>query len=164
MPAVVTLRPARTEDAPAMARVFETAVLVRGQGAYGPRELAAWAAQGSAARFAAMLADPAKRLLAAETKAGLVGLAGLEGAEVILVYTAPDAPPGTGRQLLTAVEALARDSGQDALTLTASRNALSFYLRGGYRILSLAVRTLPGGEALPVCLMAKTLSDGFHTE
>ena len=40
-----------------MARVFETAVLVRGQGAYGPRELAAWAAQGSAARFAAMMHD-----------------------------------------------------------------------------------------------------------
>ena len=147
-----------------MARVFETAVLVRGRGAYGPRELAAWAAQGSAARFAAMLADPAKRLLAAETEAGLVGLAGLEGNEVILVYTEPTAPPGTGRRLLAAVEALARDLGRDVLTLTASRNALSFYLRSGYHILSPAVRTLPGGEALPVCLMAKTLSGGFHAE
>ena len=93
-----------------------------------------------------MLADPAKRLVAAETEAGLVGLAGLEGAEVILVYTAPDAPPGTG-QLLTAVEALARDSSHGALTLIASRNALSFYLHGGYRIWDNRLESLIKGGA-----------------
>lgn len=147
-----------------MARLFEASILSRARGAYGPGELAAWAAQGSIARFAAMLTDPAKQLLAAETDGGMVGLGGLEDAELILLYTAPDAPPGTGTSLLAAVEALAREQGQTALTLTASRNALSFYLRRGYRILAPASRSLPGGESLPVCLMAKALARGFHAQ
>jgi hypothetical protein len=164
MPAVVNLRPAWPEDAPALARVFETAVLTRACGAYGPRELAAWAARGSVERFAAMLADPAKQLLAAETAGELTGLAGLEGTEVSLLYTAPEASPGTGTSLLAAVEALARNQGRTALSLTASRNALRFYLRHGYRILAPASRPLPGGVSLPVCLMGKSLVAAIHAE
>jgi putative acetyltransferase len=160
--AALCLRPAVTADAVALAEVYATAVLSRGRGHYGPRELAAWAAQGSAARFAAMLADPAKRLLAAELDRRLVGLAGLEGDQCILLYAAPTAPPGTGTALLAAVEALARDRGLAVLSLTASRNAVPFYLRRGYAILTVASRPLPGGVALPVCLMAKELAGLIH--
>ena len=154
----ITVRPAGPADASAMAAVFAAAVAVRARDAYGPRERAAWAAQGTAERFASMLADPNKTLLAAEVRERLVGLAGIEGCEVALLYAAPDAPAGTGTTLLAAVEALARTRGIEALHLTASRNALSFYLRRGYAIIRLASRPLPGDVSLPVCLMAKSLT------
>lgn len=151
------VRPAGAGDASAMAEVFAAAVLTRGLSFYGPRELAAWAAQGSAERFAAMLADPARQLVAAEVEERLVGLAGLEGSEVGLLYAAPNAPAGTGTTLLAAVEALAREQGTRALTLIASRSALSFYLKRGFAIVKPARRPLAGGVSLPVCLMVKTL-------
>ena len=140
-----------------MARVFAAAIEAKARDSYGPRERAAWIARGTAERLAAMAADPAHRLLAAEAETSLVGLAGLRHGEVSLLYAAPDAPPGTGTRLLAAVEALARETGLSGLTLTASRNALSFYLRQGYRIVHLAARPLPGGVSLPVCLMVKAL-------
>lgn len=158
----LAVRPAGPGDAPAMAAVYAAAVRAGGLGHYGPRELDAWADQGTAERFAAMLADPAKTLLVAAAGGLVVGLAGLEATEVILLYAAPVAPPGTGTLLLAAVEGLARNRGLDALTLTSSRNALRFYLRRGFAILSPAVRELPGGAALPVCLMAKSLVDPVH--
>ena len=160
--AAVRLRPAGPADAAAMATVFAAAVLTRGRGHYGPRELAAWAAQGTADRFSAMLADPAKRLVAAEAGRVLVGLAGIERSEVSLLYAAPEAAPGTGTALLAAVEALAREQGAEALSLIASRNAVPFYLRRGYAILKLASRPLPGGVSLPVCLMGKALAAYVH--
>ena len=52
---------------------------------------------------------------------------------------------------------LAREMGLTGLTLCSSRNALSFYLRHGYAIVTMASRPLPGGVSLPVCLMAKTI-------
>lgn len=159
-PAGLSVRPAGAEDVPAMAGVFAAAVLTRGRGHYGPRELEAWAGRGTAGRFAAMLTAPAKTLFVAEANGTVVGLSGLEGGEVILVYAAPDAPPGTGSVLLAAVEDLARTRHIPVLTLTSSKNALRFYLGRGYGLVSLAVRELPGGAALPVCLMAKTLLPG----
>ncbi len=157
LPPNFDLRPARPADAPAMAEAFTAAIEAKARASYGPGERAAWTAQGTAERFAAMLADPAKRLFVAEAKGVVVGLAGLEGAEVILLYAAPAAPPGTGAALLDAVEAAARQNGQEALTLTSSRNALPFYLRHGFAVISLASRPLPGGVSLPVCLMLKSL-------
>ena len=85
-------------------------------------------------------------------------MAGHRGCEVSLLYAGPDAPPGTGSRLLTAIETRARESGHCGLTLTASRNALCFYLRHGYTVLRLASRPLPGGVSLPVCLMVKMLA------
>jgi|GEM_PF-2952905 len=142
-----------------MARVFAGAIEAKARDSYGPRERAAWTARGTAARFAAMVADPDHRLLVAGTEAAIVGMAGLRHGEVSLLYAAPDAPPGTGTRLLAAIEALARETGCQGLSLAASRNALSFYLRHGYEILSLASRPLPGGVSLPVCLMAKILPE-----
>lgn len=157
---VLTIRPAAAADAPALSRVFVAAIEAKAREGYGPRERAAWAARGTPQRFAAMLDDGRNTILAA-CPAGrlerICGLAGLTGFEVSLLYAAPDAPAGTGGALLAAVEALARERGLGALELCASRNALSFYLRHGYAIVSPAVRPLPGGVSLPVCLMAKPL-------
>lgn len=151
------IRPAGPQDVPAMAALFAVAIETKAGDSYGPRERAAWVARGSKERFAAMLADPANRLLVAETGEGVTGLAGLRGCELSLLYTSQTAPPGTGARLLAAVESLAREAGLTGLTLTSSRNALAFYLRHGYTVLRLASRPLPGGVSLPVCLMAKAL-------
>lgn len=155
-PAATVIRPAVSDDAPAMARVFAAAIATRARDSYGPRERAAWVARGSAARFAAMAGDRQNRLLVAEADGVVTGLAGLRGDEVSLLYAGPQAVPGTGARLLAAVEDLARSLGLPGLTLCASRNAVSFYLRHGYGIVTLASRPLPGGVSLPVCLMAKT--------
>lgn len=152
------IRPAAPGDAPAMARVFAASIEAKAGPSYGPRERAAWIARGSADRLAAMCRDPEHRLLVAEAAGGLTGLAGLRSCQVSLLYTAPEACPGTGARLLEAVEALARQAGLTGLTLTSSRNALPFYLRHGYAIVRPALRPLPGGLSLAVCLMAKPLS------
>jgi putative acetyltransferase len=152
------IRPAGPDDAQTMADVFAAAIEGKAGASYGPRERAAWVARGSAARLADMMADAKNRLLVAETNYVLTGIAGLCGCEVSLLYTSPTAAPGTGTLLLEAIEALARQLGQDGLTLTASRNALAFYHKHGYTVLRLASRPLPGGVALPVCLMAKGLT------
>ena len=151
------IRPARAEDAPAMARVFAAAIETKARDSYGPRERAAWIARGTPERFAAMLDDPRNRLFVAGPEAGIHGIAGLTGCELSLLYTTPEAAPGAGARLLAAVEALARAAGIAGLGVTASRNALPFYLRHGYTVVRLATRPLPGGVALPVCLMAKAL-------
>jgi putative acetyltransferase len=151
------IREAVPEDAPALARIFAAAIEAKARESYGPRERAAWIARGTAQRFAAMLAAPQHRLLVAHAPSGPTGFGGLTGSELSLLYAAPDAAPGTGARLLARLEDLARTSGIPALTLTASRNALSFYLRHGYAIVSPARRDLPGGLSLVVCLMAKTL-------
>ena len=70
---------------------------------------------------------------------------------------APAAPAGTGAALLAAIESLARERGIAGLQLCASRNALSFYLRHGYAIITPAKRELTPQVSLPVCLMAKSL-------
>jgi putative acetyltransferase len=153
----VCIRPAGSGDAAAMARVFTTAIEAKSQHSYGPRERAAWAAQGSLERFAAMAVTPGHILLVAEEDGIIVGLGGLCGCEVSLLYAGPEASPGTGSRMLAAIEAYARRLGLNGLTLTASRNAVPFYARRGYAIMGLASRPLPGGLALPVCLMAKPL-------
>jgi len=153
----LVLRPAAPADAPAMARVFADAIETKAGTGYGPRERAAWAARGTAPRFAAMVEDRRNSLLVAVYEERVVGVAALTACEVSLLYAAPEAPIGTGGVLLTAVEKLARQNGLTGLSLCASRNALSFYLRHGYEIVAPAVRPLPGGVSLPVCLMAKTL-------
>lgn len=152
------IRAAAPEDALPMARVFAEAIAVKAGTSYGPNERAAWTARGSASRFAAMIDDGQNALLVAEADGAVVGVAGLRGCEVSLLYTVPDAAPGTGARLLAAIEGLARQSGLAGLTLTASRNAVSFYMRCGYAIVSLGSRPLPGGVSLPVCLMAKSLA------
>lgn len=153
------IRPATIADAPRLARVFAAAIEAKARASYGPRERAAWAARGTAPRFAAMIDDGRNRLLVAEHRGLVVGVAALTACEVSLLYAAPDAPAGAGGALLAAVEGLARQAGLTGLSLCASRNALSFYLRHGYAIVAPAVRPLPGGVSLPVCLMAKTLGE-----
>lgn len=151
------IRPARPEDARAMSRVFAAAIEGKARDSYGPRERTAWIARGTPERFAAMLEDGRNRLFVAASGAAVQGIAGLTGCELSLLYTTPDAPPGTGARLLAAVEDVARAGGIAGLGVTASRNALPFYLRHGYAVVRLATRPLPGGVALPVCLMAKAL-------
>ncbi|MHC1712548.1 MAG: GNAT family N-acetyltransferase [Solidesulfovibrio sp.] len=153
------IRPAAPDDAPAMADVFAAAIEGKAGASYGPRERAAWVARGSTARLTDMMADAKNRLLVAESNYVITGIAGLCGCEVSLLYTSPTAAPGTGARLLEAIETLARQLGQDGLTLTASRNALAFYHKHGYSVLRLASRPLPGDVALPVCVMVKTLGE-----
>ncbi|KHK01312.1 GNAT family N-acetyltransferase [Desulfovibrio sp. TomC] len=151
------IRPATGQDASALARVFAAAIEDKAREAYGPRERAAWVARGTKERFAAMLADTRNTILAALCGGTICGMVSLTGFEVSLLYAAPTAPSGTGATLLAAIEALARERGIAGLQLCASRNALSFYLRHGYGIVSAARRPLADGIALSVCLMAKTL-------
>jgi len=154
----IAIRPALPADAPRLSRIFAAAIEAKARDSYGPRERAAWAARGTPAKFASMLADSRNSLLVAAMPSGIVGVGSLTDSEVSLLYVAPGAVPGTGGRLLAAVEKLARAAGLTGLTLTASRNALSFYLRHGYAIVSPARRDLGNGISLVVCLMAKGLS------
>lgn len=56
--------------------------------------------------------------------------------EIGAVYVHPDvARAGVGSAILEHLESAARDAGLEALTLTASRNAVDFYERRGYEAL-----------------------------
>jgi putative acetyltransferase len=151
------IRQAEPDDAAAMARVFAAAIETKARDSYGPRERAAWIARGTPERFRAMLSDVRNTLFVALTNGRILGVGGLTASEVSLLYTCPDAPAGTATALLRVIEDLARTRGLAGLGLTASRNALPFYLRQGYAVVRLATRPLANGVALPVCLMAKIL-------
>lgn len=151
------IRQALPDDVPAIAKVFAEAIEIKARDSYGPRERAAWAARGTAERFGEMLLEPEHRLYVAEWDGAVVGVGGLHGSEVSLLYAASQAPSGTGTRLLAWLEQQARRQGATGLSLCASRNALTFYLRHGFTVVRLANRPLPGGAALPVCLMAKVL-------
>ncbi len=128
-----TIRRARLEDAEAICSVQIAAIRGICRSCYSPTEIDGWAGKIVPNKYA----DPLQNqiLFVAQEAERVVGFSQLdpELARVKAVYVAPDAVHHrVGRALLQQVEEAAAALGIRRLSLDATLNAESFYLRAGY--------------------------------
>lgn len=152
--------PARPEHLPGICQVHREAVRGLARNHYTPGQLAAWAGAMRPAIMERALGEPDKTLLVAlEGDAAMVAGFVLFGpGEVHAMYVRPRyARQGLGTRLLSLAEDAARRRGCPRLRLTASRNAVDFYLANGFEAREETVFTLAGGLGLPCLRMDKSL-------
>lgn len=131
----VRVRRTTRDDAVAILPLHVASIRGLGPAAYDERQVEAWATKDHGPE-GYPVEDDRQRMFVAEVEeeelAGF-GQVNLDDAEVVAVYVHPDhARRGVGSALLDRLEADARDEGIDALSLTASLNAVPFYERAGY--------------------------------
>ncbi len=128
----LTIRNARAEDLPAIARIYQNAIRHSARSHYRPEQLEAWIGD-----YDAKLKNFVTRYLAlvAEAGSGIVGFVTLEPeiGRVRACYVKPGfAGRSVGGRLLEVLEEQARGLGLARLTLDASLNAAGFYRKQGY--------------------------------
>jgi len=155
----VRIRPARPEEAAAIARVMRAAV--RGQrDRYPAALLSAWGSLPALYHRWAMTAG-GERYLAAARGARLVGYAAWRGGELTALFVRPDeAGRGLGARLLARLEAEARTGGARRLRMVAALAVVPFYAAHGWRPGRPVRSPLPGGGALPARRMWKLARRG----
>jgi GNAT superfamily N-acetyltransferase len=148
------IRPARLEEAAAIARVMRAAVRAQ-RGRYPAGLLARWGRLPALYHRWAMTAGGEHYLVAA--RAGrLVGYAAWHGAELTALFVRPEeAGRGLGARLLARLETAARAAGAQRLRMVAAGAAVPFYLARGWRPGRTVRSPLPGGGALPGVRMWK---------
>lgn len=155
---MVSVRPARSEDGEELVAVHVAAIRELGATAYDPEQVAAWAANKDPDGYPVDSDDD--YFVVATLEGSVVGFGHLapEPREVQAVYVHPDhARVGCGSALLEHLEATARDAGLERLALLASRNAVGFYERHGWRGLEWVDHESTGGVVLECLRMAKEL-------
>ena len=153
----VRIRPARLDDAAALARVMRAAIRGLARGAYPPRLLAAWARLPPVYHRWAMTAG-GETLLVAVRGDRVVGYVGVRGAEVTALFVHPGAARrGIAGRLLGRVEREASRRGLRRVTVRAARSGEAFYAARGYVAVRRISVPLPGGASLPARLLAKAL-------
>lgn len=156
------VRPATTEDAPAMRALHTAAVREFGATAYDDAQVEAWAAP-DADRGGFPFDDPDHYLVVATGDGTVTGFGMLHVPEheVVSDYVHPvHARQGVGSTLLAHLEGYAQGRGFDHLELTASTNAVAFYEHHGYAVVEeteLDVDHRVEGVVLPVAVMEKPL-------
>jgi len=153
----VRIRPARLDDAAALARVMRAAIRGLARGAYPPRLLAAWARLPPVYHRWAMTAG-GETLLVAVRGDRVVGYVGVRGAEVTALFVYPGvARRGIAARLLGRVEREAARRGVRRVTVRAARSGEAFYAARGYLPVRRISVPLPGGASLPSRLLATAL-------
>lgn len=144
---MITLRPYRGDDAPALLALFRDTIRRVNSRDYSPAQIAAWASddidtESWFGRFAGRFVP------VAEEAGRPVGFAELEAdGHIDRVYVSADYQGrGTGRQLLAAVVAEARRLGLARLFTEASITARPFFEAQGFAVLSPQVVTSRGVE------------------
>ncbi len=133
---MLTIRPARPEDAAAMLDVHHEAILSKAAGHYTQASLNEWAVGQTPeriARFEKQIADPALVILVAEAASKVVGFAVAVPASNKLrsLCVEPNAVGRVGGALLGEIERRAFET-SPVLTCDASLNAVGFYRAHGY--------------------------------
>lgn len=148
----MTLRPATTDDAPALAALARRAMKAKWEHLYRPEDFSAWLDEAhSDARTAREIADPGMRVAVIEDDAGaLVAFCKLvlcaklgrdhsdaaRPLELKQLYTAPDRiGMGLGARLMDWALAEARGAGADEIQLSVwsgNHEAQRFYARYGF--------------------------------
>lgn len=153
-PAALRIRPARLEEAAAIARVMRAAVLGQ-RGRYPARTLAAWARLPALYHRWAMSAGGERYLVAARGER-LVGYAAWRGGELTALFVRPEeAGRGLGARLLARLEAAAVAGGARRLTMVAAPGVVAWYAAQGWRRGRPVRSPLPGGGALQARRMSK---------
>jgi putative acetyltransferase len=144
---VVTLRPYRPDDAPALLALFRDTIRRVNSRDYSPAQVAAWASDDI--DTVAWFGRFSGRFVPVAEEAGRpVGFAELEtNGHIDRVYVSADHQrQGVGRQLLAAVVAEARRVGLGRLFTEASITARPFFEAQGFATLAPQVVTCRGAE------------------
>lgn len=154
--------PARPEHISGICRAHGEAVRGLAREHYTPEQLAAWAGAMRPASIERALGEPDKTLLVAfsgaDTPENVVGFVLFGPGEIWAMYVCPEhARQGLGTRFLARAEDAARRRGCPGLRLTASRNAVGFYLANGFEAVEETVFTFAGGIGLPCLRMGKSL-------
>lgn len=160
----LAIRLAAPCDGDSVAAVFHAAIHGKAARSYTARQLAAWGASRTGEDFRQDIALGMNPFLVAEVTASgtpapdragdagrpiavspsaVIGFGALRDNEVAYLYAAPQAPPGAGGALLRELERHAAEQGRTELRLTASLNALHFYMARGYRELRRDLLLMP---------------------
>jgi putative acetyltransferase len=146
---VVTLRPYRPDDAPALLALFRDTIRRVNNRDYSPAQIAAWASDDiDTARWYERFAG--RFVPVAEAAGRAVGFAELEsGGHIDRVYVSADHQrQGIGRALLAAVVAEARQIGVAQLFTEASITARPFFEAQTFVVLAPQVVTVRGVDFL----------------
>jgi putative acetyltransferase len=126
---------------------------------YAPEEIDAWSSSSMPENFEDVITS--KDFLVADEQNLMVGFGFLDRAtaRIEAVFVSPDFQrKGIGRQLLDALEMIAREAGLQALSLSSTLNAVEFYKSAGYRVREHAKYIHPSGFTLDCVLMEKALN------
>ena len=131
---MITIRRARQEDKESIWNVHIRAIQEVCKSHYSPKEIKDWSEVLKPCRYN----EPIKRrsLFVAVDDNLIVGFGNLNqySGEIEAVYVAPEyVRRGVGREILQALESVARDVGLTLLRLSSSLNAVQFYENAGYR-------------------------------
>jgi putative acetyltransferase len=154
------LRPFLAADTPVLAAIFAAAIEELTGEDYSEAQQQAWAgAADDEEQFGKRLAG--ELTLIATLQNSPVGFAALKGADHIdMLYVHPSAVgQGVASMLIEALEKLAGGRGAKSLTVDASDNAESFFLKRGYVGKQRNTVTV-NGEWLANTTMQKTLAEG----
>ncbi|MGE5361621.1 MAG: GNAT family N-acetyltransferase [Bacteroidales bacterium] len=156
---VLTLRPARESDIPAIWRVHTRAVGETCRQRYDGAVIDAWVERLKPESYGAVLRRAT--VLVAEAGGQVVAFAQVDfgEAEVQAVYVLPEMEGrGLGSLLLSAVERAAADRGLTHLTLKATLNAEAFYVRHGWHPVRHDIHKITEQISLMAVAMEKTIA------
>jgi putative acetyltransferase len=150
---VTRIRAACLGDAPAICAIHKRAVRLTCSRVYTRAQIRAWIGKLRPRDFARAMALWNERMLVALRRERVVGFASVKGATLYALYVDPRHGRGSEHLLLRAAEQFARRRGSPIVGLSATLNAVGFYLRTGYRIKGMSTVRRSGKE-LPVVEMA----------
>lgn len=131
-----TLRNARENDAPAIAKIWVESIRTLCAAHYTAEELAA-RCSGKTPETVRELIRHSAFFIVAESESGIFGFCTCSDFQIIraALYVAPEAAGrGIGRSLLRAWEEAARKHGIRIMRIHSGRNATGFYRKCGYRL------------------------------
>ncbi len=158
---MATIRPAHIADADRIHRIHTASIRALARSAYSSDLIESWAGHLRPALYLTPIHEG--RLWVVEAQGALVALGILDEdhSEVKALYVAPDhARCGHGRRLLRHLEAEIQRAGHVQSQLSASKNAIAFYERMGYRVVGRAEHCLPNGGRLACADMQRGLPTG----
>lgn len=156
-PSMLHIRAAHPHESYALHALFASAIHTRAQASYTPAQLDAWSHARDTRGFLFDIMRLGKHFLVAEQHGTLHGFGAVEKDCIVLLYAHPEAPHGTGSQLLQALEGIAAAEGTTTLTLTSSLNAEGFYRAHGYEAHHRDT-VQRGGQRLSTVQMSKSLT------
>ena len=155
---MATIRPAQVADADRIHRIHTASIRALARSAYTADQIESWAGHLRPTLYLTPIRQG--RLWVVESQGTLVALGILDEdrSEVKALYVDPThARRGHGRRLLHHLEDEIRRAGHVQSQLCASKNAIAFYERMGYRVVGRAEHCLPNGGRLACADMQRGL-------